>query len=297
MIIIKILVIVGLTHGLRWLSQKAGPSWGGLVSGLPSTTAVVLFFLACENGEEYATRAADSGAIGVCAGSALALAFSWVAASGRSMVLALAAAGSAFVGVATISPLILGLAAPLSLILVIGASCLLAVLAQRMPTTRCTGATSAKRFSWRGMLLRTIIPAACVLTVTTLSQRLGTVGAGFLGAFPCMLTSMLVVTSLEDGVPVAGKLAQAFPMGQLSTISFVIVFGQLCPTVGVMAALLLGYLSALVTLGAIECVNRIRMGNPQAVEAWRKSEVSAATAWPSSARSTRRRRTDAPEFD
>jgi len=261
--IIKILVIVGLTHSLRWLSHKAGPRWGGLFSGLPSTTAVVLFFLASENGEEYATRAAASGAIGVCAGSVLALVFSWVAAHGRSMALALAAAGTSFMGVATVSPLILCLAAPLSLLLVISASCLLAVLALRMPPSDVTATTAASHSPWRGIIFRTIIPAVCVLSVTTLSQRLGTVGAGLLGAFPCILTSMLVITSLEDGVPVAGKLAQAFPVGQLSTISFVIMFGQLCPIVGVMAALLLGYLSALLTLGTIELVNRVHEAIPR----------------------------------
>lgn len=91
-----------------------------------------------------------------------------------------------------------------------------------------------------------------------LSQRLGTVGAGLLGTFPCMLTSMLVVTSLEDGVPVAGKLAQAFPVGQLATLSFVILFGQLCPSVGVTVALLVGYIAALVTLGTIEWTSHMQ---------------------------------------
>lgn len=257
--VIKILVIVGLTHGLRWLSQKAGPRWGGLMAGLPSTSAVVLFFLACENGEEYATRAADSGAIGLCAGSALALAFSWAASNGRSMAFALAAAGASFVGVAVVTPLILSLAAPLPLLLVICACCLLAAIAQCIPTSACTPATRSRQRTWLGMILRSIIPAVCVVSVTILSQRLGTIGTGLLGTFPCMLTSMIVLTSLEDGVPVASKLAQAFPMGQLATLSFVILFGQLCPLVGAKAALLLGYIAALMTLGIIEWVNRTQL--------------------------------------
>lgn len=257
--IIKILVIVGLTHGLRWLSQQAGPRWGGLIAGLPSTTAVVLFFLGCENGEEYATRAAESGALGLCAGSALALVFTWAASQGRSMAFALAVAGVTFVSVAAASPLLLSLAAPLPLFLVISASCLLAAVTQCIPASACTVATSSSRSSWRGMILRTIIPAACVVTVTMLSQHLGTVGSGLLGTFPCMLTSMLVVTSLEDGVNVAGKLAQAFPVGQLATLSFVILFGQFCPSMGVAGALLVGYLAAVMTLGAIEWIHRIEV--------------------------------------
>jgi hypothetical protein len=255
--VIKILVIVGLTHGLRWLSQKAGPRWGGLMAGLPSTTAVVLFFLACENGEEYATRAADSGTIGLVAGAALAIAFSWAAAKGRSLAFTLAAAGASFMGVAAVSPLILSLAAPMPLLLVVSAACLLAALAQSMPTATSAASTKAKRSAWRGMILRTIIPATCVLTVTTLSQHLGTVGAGLLGTFPCMLASMLVVTSLEDGVTAASKLAQAFPVGQLATLSFVVLFGQLCPSMGVTVALLVGYIAAVMTLGAIEWISRI----------------------------------------
>lgn len=257
-IIIKIVVIVGLTHGLRWLSQKAGPRWGGLIAGLPSTSAVMLFFLACENGEEYATHAASSGAVGLCGGSALALAFSWAAARGRSMSFALAYAGISFLGVATIVPAILSLTAPMPLFLVISACCLLAAMALSMPASTCSHAASSKQSSWRGMILRTIIPAACVVSVTMLSQRLGTVMTGLLGTFPCMLTSMLVVTSLEDGVPVAGKLAQVFPVGQLATLSFVIVFGLVCLITGVTGALILGFLAAIATLGTLECFSRVQ---------------------------------------
>lgn len=256
--VIKILVIVGLTHGLRWLSQIAGPRWGGLMAGLPSTTAVVLFFLACENGEDYAVRAADSGAIGLVAGAVLAIVFSWAALNCRSWIFALAAAGASFASVAAVSPLILSLAAPLPLLLVISAACLLAALAQSMPTATLAASTKINRSAWRGMILRTVIPTTCVLTVTTLGQHLGTVAAGLLGTFPCMLASMLVVTSLEDGVTAACKLAQSFPLGQLATLSFVIVFGQLCPSIGVTSALLIGYIAAIMTLGTIEWISRIQ---------------------------------------
>lgn len=161
--VIKILVIVGLTHGLRWLSQKTGPRWGGLLAGLPSTSAVVLFFLACENGEEYAARAADSGALGLCAGSALALAFSYAVSRGRTLAISLAAAGASFMGVAVVSPLILSLTTPIPLLLVISFSCLLAALAQSMPTATLAASTKINRSAWRGMILRTVIPTTCVL--------------------------------------------------------------------------------------------------------------------------------------
>lgn len=256
--IVKILVIVGLTHGLRWLSQKAGPHWGGLLAGLPSTSAVVLFFLACENGEEYATRAASSGALGLCAGSALALVFAWAVSNGRSLIFALAAAGVSFVGVAAVSPLVLSLAAPMPLLLVISASCLLAAVAQSTQSSAHTPISRSTHAAWRGVILRTIIPTVCVLSVTMLSQRLGAIGAGLLGTFPCMLTSMLVVIALEDGVASAGRLAQSFPVGQLATLSFVILFGKLCPSLGVTVSLLVGYMAAVMTLGAIEWGNRVQ---------------------------------------
>ncbi len=92
--------------------------------------------------------------------------------------------------------------------------------------------------------------------VTSFSQSLGTVAAGLLGTFPCMLTSLLIVTSLEEDVKSAGKLAQSFPLGQLATLSFVIVFGQLCHSVGVLPALVAGYATALATLVAIEGISQ-----------------------------------------
>jgi hypothetical protein len=256
-VIVKILVIVGLTHALRWVSHIAGPRWGGLIAGLPLTSAVVLLFLAAENGEAFAASAAKSGAVGIAAGAALAMVFAWAVRGGQSLTLALALAGGAFLTVAAMAPLVLTLPQPIPLCIVISTCCLLAAVAQGLqgpdPHVRRTHSTA-----WRGIALRTAIPAACVLAVTALSERLGAGFAGLVGTFPCMLTSMLVVTSLEDGPVAAGKLATAFPVGQLATLSFVALFGLLCPAVGVTAALVVGYLAAIATLLIVELVDRVQ---------------------------------------
>jgi hypothetical protein len=256
-VIVKILVIVSLTHALRWVSHIAGPRWGGLIAGLPMTSAVVLFFLAAENGEAYAARAANSGAVGIAAGAALAMIFAWAVRGGQPPALALFLAGIAFLAVAATAPFVLSLPQPMPLCIVISACCLLAAFAQGLqgpvPHVSCTYLTT-----WSGLALRTVIPAACVLTVTALSQKLGAGFAGLVGTFPCMLTSMLVVTSLEDGPAAAGKLAKAFPVGQLATLSFVALFGLLCPAIGGTAALVTGYLAAIATLLFVELVDRIQ---------------------------------------
>jgi len=257
-IVVKILIIVGLTHALRWVSYVAGPRWGGLIAGLPLTSAVVLFFLASENGEAFATRAANSGAIGIAAGAALAIVFAWAVRGGQPLPLALVLAGGAFLTVAATAPLVLTLPQPMPLCIVISACCLLAAVAQGLqgPVPHVVGRTHST--AWRGIALRTAIPAVCVVAVTALSQYLGAGFAGLVGTFPCILTSMLVVTSLEDGPVAAGRLAKAFPVGQLATLSFVALFGLLCPAVGVTAALGVGYLAAIATLLIVESVDRIQ---------------------------------------
>lgn len=255
-VIVKILVIVGLTHALRWVSHVAGPRWGGLIAGLPLTSAVVLFFLASENGEAFATRAANSGAVGIAAGAALAMIFAWAVRGGQPLALALVLAGGAFLTVAATAPLVLTLPQPMPLCIVMSACCLFAAFAQGLRPVSHVSRT--RRAAWSGIVLRTAVPAACVLVVTALSQKLGAGFAGLLGTFPCMLTSMLVVTSLEDGPAAAGKLAKAFPVGQLATLSFVALFGLLCPAVGVTAALAFGYLAAIATLLFVELVDRIQ---------------------------------------
>lgn len=255
LLIIKAATIVALTHGMRAIGTFAGPRWGGLVLGLPASTAVVLFFLALDQGSDFATTSAYCGLLGLLAASALALGAGWGLARGWQPVLALLFGVSCYAATAVVGRAV-GVLSPVAAVpLVLAGLMAFHALARRVQPRIADRERRPSRV--RNLTLRTIIPVVCLLGIMQLAGRVGPVWAGLLGTFPCVLVAVLVITILEAGPAAAAKMTTAFPLGNLSMVAFVATFGMLCRPLGGTAAIGIGYVAAFATLAGVEAVRRI----------------------------------------
>jgi hypothetical protein len=254
-LLVKVLTIVAMTHGLRALSGVAGPRWGGLVLGLPCSTAVVLFFFGRERGVEFAVRASQHSLLGLGGAVALALVYALLSARGWRLAPAMLAAGAAYFLVAGLflgtAPAHLGWAVALSTAAVAG-SCL---AARRLPLPPPSAGWLAPR-RWRALTLRTVVPAVCVVSITGLAEVLGHRGAGLMSTFPATFLAVLVVTHLESGARSAAQMAKSYPQGTLSMIGFITVF-RLTSLEGLYRGVAWGYAAALATLLVAEGLTRL----------------------------------------
>ena len=262
-LVTKLLLVVLVTHGVRVAGTLVGPRWSGLLLGLPSTTALVLFCLARRQGLVFATLAAESSLLGLAAAVVLALAFALAAGRGWRLpgLLLLAVAGYFLVAGAFWG------AGPLDLprALLAGAAAItLGCLATgRRPRGGAPATSARSALPWPLALgLRTAIPVGCVLAVTHLAEALGAQGAGLLSTFPSTLLAVLVVTYLEDGREAAARTARAFPQGQFSTLAYLLLFQLAGPSIGLGGGICLGYAAALLTLFAVEGVCRRALPAP-----------------------------------
>jgi hypothetical protein len=271
---VKILTIVVMTHGLRGLGKLAGPRWGGLILGLPCSTAIVLFFFGYERGTGYAVRAAESGILGLVAAVTLSLAYSLAIGLRWRLPRALLLAVAAYLAVAGgFSYLAAGGVAGRIGVATLGVL-VAAWLARRIQAAGDMGGTIAPSRS-RALALRTVVPVVCLMTVLGLKDAVGETWAGLLSTFPSTFLAVLVVTHLEAGPAVASQTARAFPLGNLSMIVFIAAFRLACPLVGLGWATAGGYGAALATLLIVEWITRGmgRTGDPvRSDQAPRESE-------------------------
>jgi hypothetical protein len=256
--VVKLLLVVVVAHGARAAGALAGPRWGGLLLGLPTSTGIVLFCLAREQGLSFAMQATGPSVLGQAVAVVFATGFALGAGRGWRLPALLLAAVTGYLLAAGafwwVGPPELSVALPVSA-LIIALGCL---ADRRGPAA--VGRPARPALPWPASLgLRTVLPVACVLAVTHLAEHLGPQGAGLLSAFPSTLLAVLAVTYLEDGRAAAAQTARAFPQGQFSTLAFLLVFWLAGPSAGLGGAIGLGSAAALLTLLATEGLLRRRL--------------------------------------
>ena len=253
----KLALVVALSHGYRVAGRALGPRWAGLITALPCSTAIALLGGGADRGVEYAAQMAGACWVGLAGASALPLAFAAALVRGwgwgRAILVAILAYFAVMAGVGT-----LGQATGQPTAVALAALVLATVAAGRMPEPRPPHRSRGRALSPpQVLLLRTAVPVACLATVIALGERLGPDAAGYLGTFPGMTLTALLLTDLETGPVPAVRMAQALPPGNWAMVSFLAVFGATAPCYGLLGGTGLGYLGALACLGVVA-----RLANP-----------------------------------
>ena len=278
---LKCVFLIVMIHGFRVLGRLAGPRWSALVLGLPSTTAIVLVICGCERGSAAATEMAESSLLGLAAAVALPLAYAQMVRLGWRLPVALAAAVTGYLVVAsTLGCLTANGALPrlgIALFAILSGS----YWAARLPTPEGShAATSLSTF--QAMAARTAIPAAYVLVLGIAERVAGPSWAGLMSTFPSMSLVVLAVTHLEAGPAEASRIAKMLPVGNTSTLAFLAAFRFASMGAGLTEGTILGYMAALAALLIIEGNDRIlgfiRLNTDQARQIGRIRVVLVSTA-------------------
>jgi len=246
-----------MIHGFRVLGRLAGPRWSGLALGLPSTTAIVLIFCGCEQGSGAATTMAESSLLGLVAAVALPLAYAQAVRRGWPLPAVLAAAVTAYAGVASCLGHLPQVGAVERLGIASVALLAAAHWARRIPVPAVAQSRDfAPLSTWRTMVLRTAVPTVYVLFLAGVERLAGASWAGLMSTFPSMSLVVLLVTYLEAGPAQSSRIALVLPAGNTSTAAFLAAFHLACPQIGLSCGTVVGYAAALFALLVIEGIAR-----------------------------------------
>jgi len=247
----KLALVVALSHAYRVVGRTVGPRWAGLITALPCSTAVALVSGGSDRGMSYAVTMADACWVGLAGASTLPLAFASATVAGWGLV------GTVALAVFSYFVVMLGvgmLAGPL------GGNCPAALIVLGLATAWALRVVepSASCLPRRRRLspgqvfwLRTAVPALCLAGVITLGERLGPSVAGYLGAFPGVTLTGLLLTSVESGPVASVRMARALPPGNWAMVAFLATFLEAAMGLGLWGGTLLGYAAALGCLGVV----------------------------------------------
>jgi hypothetical protein len=250
-LLVKCVVLIAVVHGLRAVGRRIGPRASGLILGLPSSTAIILFLCGLERGCSAAAEMAEASLLGLVAAVALPLAYARAVGRGWRLPGSIAASIAGYFAVALGLGYLRPAAACECLGISLGAILFASYLAGRIDIATETPAGYGRSVRWSA-LVRTAIPAAYVLVVGIAGSAASPSCAGLVSTFPSMSTVLLIVTHLEAGPAEASRIAKALPLANLSTAAFLAVFRFGCPVLGLGWGTFCGYAAALINLAMIE---------------------------------------------
>ena len=254
---VQIALLVGMTHLVRALTRMVGPRRGGLLMGIPTTTALVLVGSGVEHGLDDAMGAAEACLAGLVAASALPVVYARAAAAGwRSP--ASGSAAIAVYGLVSAGLWWLPGVGPTGCAAVAGAGVFLACHLAGRSRAACEGGTGPRPAAgaaenpcpWAAAC-RSAVPTVYAVTIGGLRAVAGSSCVGRFLTFPGTSLAVLVTTHLESGPTSACRLAAAMPAGGLGMLAFLTVFRFGCPRLGLGWGTAIGYAAALAVLAAV----------------------------------------------
>lgn len=205
--------------------KRFGPNLAGLLSGLPVIAGPIILALWLEHGTAYAAEVAWMLPVGQAPLAAYLLAFVGLVQRGRHWSLCLLAGWSAFLLVAAVC---VHAALPYAL-LAVGGIALMLLAGLTLPTP-VPGPIASLPVA--EIVARMIAAMVLVVTVTSISARIGVAWTGILAAFPVAGSVMPAFTLARSGPSATLLLLRGFVSGLLGLSICFLLLAVLLPIWG-----------------------------------------------------------------
>ncbi|HEU4852275.1 MAG TPA: hypothetical protein VFT37_08980 [Telluria sp.] len=242
---LKLALVPSLIGGITLAGRRWGPAVAGWLSAFPVVAGPVLFFIAMDQGIEFAANAATGTLSAVLAILVFNISYAWAATRHRwqlCLCIAFFAYALAVLGLKAWAPS-----------LPVGAVAVLVALfvAQRMfPPAEKASAVTAKSTD---MHWRMLAGAVLVITVTHFSSALGPQLSGVLAMFPVMASVLVAFSHRHSGPAFAINLLRGTVTGYYAFAVFCIALALLLPRVGIATA----FVASLAGAIAVQAISRL----------------------------------------
>jgi hypothetical protein len=216
LLLLKLLLTPLIVGGASLAARRWGPSIGGWIVSLPLTSGPVLFFLALEQGPQFAADATAGTVLGLLGICGYVLGYLAGSRWGAAAALAVASLGYVAVGLGarpvTVAPF------PILVAIVVAA---IAVVIQVLPAP--TGPAAPRTHPAWDLPARIAVGTTLVVGLTTLAPSLGPVTSGIVATFPAYVSVLAVFEHLRGGRAAGIGTLRGLLVGLFGTVAFHVV--------------------------------------------------------------------------
>ncbi len=241
---VPLLVAMATLAIRRW-----GAAIGGLLTGLPFMTGPISYFLALDQGIDFAIAANTGVILAVAAVGPWAVAFYWLA--GRFNWLVCLAGGLAAFAAASwvLQPLHVDVRTAVAIAYASVIASI--VLMPRVPIPR-----NIPKPPWWDLPVRMIVTGIVVVLVTLLAERLGPRLSGIVATLPIVSGVVACFTQRSLGAPLTRTMLRGLVTGMFAFVAFFVVVGEALRPLGLVSAYVLAVLVTLPLSGMVAALDR-----------------------------------------
>lgn len=241
---LKLILTPLLIASATLVARRWGPVVGGWIISLPLTSGPVSVFLALEQGQEFAARAAEGTILGTLA--VISFSISYTHASRRfAWPLAVVGGFSGYLlSVAVLTRISLS-AVPAAVF--VAAILGLALVLEKRPTAKPVHIPAP---AW-DIPLRMAVATIIVFAITTLSAHLGPALSGIFAAFPAFICIMFAFSHRLCGVESVLQLERGIIIGNFAFVGFFLTVSLTLPHVSLPFVYIFALLAATAVNAAI----------------------------------------------
>ena len=225
-LVLKLLLTPLIVGGASLAGRRWGPSIGGWIVSLPLTSGPVLFFLALEQGPQFAADATVGtvlGLLGICGYAVGYLAGSrW----GAAAALGVASLGYVAVGIG-VQPIV---GAPFALLVAIVIVAIVLVI-QLLPVPG--GPAALREHPAWDLPARIAVGTTLVVGLTAVAPSLGPVASGIVATFPAYVSVLAVFEHLRGGREAGLGTLRGLLVGLFGTVAFHVVIHTMVVPFGI----------------------------------------------------------------
>jgi hypothetical protein len=241
---VPLLVAMATLAIRRW-----GAAIGGLLTGLPFMTGPTSFFLAVDQGVDFAIAANIGVILAVAAVGPWAVAFYWLAE--RCNWLVCLAGGLAAFGATSwlLQPLQVGVRTAVAIAYA-------SVIASILLMPRVQIPREIPKPPWWDLPVRMIVTGLVVVSVTLLAEHLGPRLSGIVATLPIVSGVVACFTQRTMGAPLTRTMLRGLVTGMFAFVAFFIVVGEAVRPLGLAYAYALAVLVTLPLSGLVAAIDR-----------------------------------------
>lgn len=228
-LVLKLLLTPLIVGGASLAARRWGPSIGGWVVSLPLTSGPVLFFLALEQGPQFAADATVGtvlGLLGICGYTV-----GYLVGSRWGAIVALGVASLGYVAVGIGVQTVIGAPFAVLVILVVAA---IAGVIQLLPAPN--GPSAAREHPAWDLPARIAVGTTLVVGLTTIAPNLGPVASGIIATFPAYVSVLAVFEHLHGGRVAGLGTLRGLLTGLFGTVAFHVVIRTMVVPFGIAVA-------------------------------------------------------------
>lgn len=211
---LKFLITPTLMLAISLAARRWGTQIGGLLSGLPVTSALVVLFLSLEQGPGFALQAVPGALAGLAAVQATYLFYFWVTRRIGALpgcITALAVYAAAALLMSHLGSVVLSVGVTLALL-----SAIILATSQSAPGS---AAKVVQMPRWV-IPMRMLTATALLLAITASAQWLGPVASGLLAPIPVIAWPLAVFAHVQGGHRELGAIVRGNAIGAVGVLGF-----------------------------------------------------------------------------